>query len=246
MKTSSVLRLLVIVVSSAGFAIAQNAGQLTETWNPVPRVVTPGHLSSDPPSDAIVLFDGRNFSEWESVGGKDIEWKIDDNAMVVSGKSGDIRTKQGFGDCQLHIEWRSPSEVKGHGQERGNSGVYLMGRYELQVLDSYENPTYTNGQAGSIYKQYAPLVNACRKPGEWQSYDIIFTAPRFSADSTAKEMARMTVFQNGVLIQNNATVWGNTFHTGIARYFLHSDKEPILLQDHGNPVSYRNVWIRPL
>jgi hypothetical protein len=246
MKTPRVVSVILAIVLSTTAMLAQDYGKLTEVWNPVPRVVTPGQQASDPPSDAIVLFDGKDLSQWESVSGKDIEWRVADNAVTVNGKSGDIRTKRGFGDCQLHIEWRTPAEVKGHGQERGNSGVYLMGRYELQVLDSYENPTYTNGQAGSIYKQYSPLVNACRKPGEWQSYDIVFTAPRFSADSTAKEPARMTVFQNGVLIQNNVTLWGNTLHTGIPTYSTHSDREPVLLQDHGNPLSYRNIWIRPL
>lgn len=229
-----------------GISAQNDPAELTRVWHPVPKVVAPGKNITDAPSDAILLFNGKNFSGWESTGGNEIKWKADDNAMTVSGGSGDIRTKQGFGDCQLHIEWRTPAEVKGDGQERGNSGVYLMSRYELQVLDSYNNSTYTNGQAGSFYKQFIPLVNACRPPGEWQVYDIIFTAPRFNTDSTIKSPARATVFQNGVLIQNNVSLWGNTVNTGIPKYVMHSDKEPLMLQDHGNPVSYRNIWIREL
>ncbi|HVF96407.1 MAG TPA: DUF1080 domain-containing protein, partial [Flavisolibacter sp.] len=152
----------------------------------------------------------------------------------------------GFGDCQLHIEWRSPAEVKGEGQGRGNSGIFLMGRYELQVLDSYNSKTYSNGQAGSIYKQHMPLVNATRPPGEWQTYDVVFTAPRFSEDSLLKSPARITVLHNGVLVQNNTQLWGGTQYIGLASYQKHGDKEPIVLQDHGNPVSFRNIWIRPL
>jgi hypothetical protein len=246
MKTIRIVCVAFAFLVSMTSLHAQEPGSYTEVWNPVPKVVTPGHMPADPPSDAIVLFDGKDLSQWKSVGGKDIEWKIADKAATVFGKSGDIQTKQGFGDCQLHIEWRTPAEVKGHGQERGNSGVYLMARYELQVLDSYDNATYINGQAGSIYKQYSPLVNVCRPPGEWQSYDVVFTAPRFNADSTVKSPARMTVFQNGVLIHNNVTLWGSTLHVGIPRYVMHGDKGPILLQDHGNPVSYRNIWIREL
>ena len=155
-------------------------------------------------------------------------------------------SNQGFGDCQLHIEWRTPAEVKGDGQGRGNSGIFLMGRYELQVLDNYNNRTYSNGQAGSIYKQLVPLANACRPPGEWQVYDVIWTAPRFNQDSTLKSPARITVIHNGVLVQNNATLWGGTQYIGIPTYDLHSDAEPIVLQDHGNPISFRNIWIRPL
>jgi hypothetical protein len=166
--------------------------------------------------------------------------------MTAIKDAGDIRTKRGFGDCQLHIEWRTPAEVKGEGQGRGNSGVFLMGRYELQVLDSYNNSTYVNGQAGSMYKQYIPLVNVCRPPGEWQSYDVIFTAPQFNADSSLKSPARVTVLQNGVLVQNNVTLWGNTVNEGIPQYIMHPGKLPLVLQDHGDPVSYRNIWIREL
>jgi Domain of Unknown Function (DUF1080) len=157
-----------------------------------------------------------------------------------------IQTKQGFGDCQLHIEWRTPAVVKGDGQGRGNSGVLFMGRYELQIMDSYNNPTYSNGQAGSVYKQHMPMVNVCRPPGEWQAYDVIFTAPQFYADSTLKSAARMTVFQNGVLIQNNVELWGSMQYIGISKYEKHGAKEPLLLQDHRNPVSFRNIWIREL
>src|SRR4030095_16240754 len=166
--------------------------------------------------------------------------------MQVIKDSGNIQTKRAFGDCQLHIEWRTPDTVKGNGQGRGNSGIFLMGLYELQVLDSYKNRTYSNGQAGSIYKQQIPLVNVCRPPGEWQAYDVIFTAPRFNSDSTVKSSARITVLQNGVLVQNNVSIIGGTRYVGIASYKMHADKLPLLLQDHGNAVSYRNIWIREL
>ena len=236
----------VLLLLFSSIVYAQGDPKLTEAWNPVPRVVMPGKTAADPPADAIVLFNGKDFSNWKSVEGNDIKWKLENNAFTVTGGSGDIQTKQGFGDCQLHIEWRAPAEVKGEGQRRGNSGIFFMGRYELQVLDSYNNSTYSNGQAGSIYKQHIPLVNVCRSPGEWQSYDVIFTAPRFSPDSTIKSTAHMTVFQNGVVIQNNVTLWGNTVYIGIPKYEMHSDKEPLILQDHGDAVSYRNIWIRQL
>jgi len=220
--------------------------KLTEIWNPEPRVITPGKTAADPPSDAIILFDGKDASKWKGNDGGNIKWKIADGAMTVAAGTGQITTREGFGDCQLHIEWRTPAEVKGESQGRGNSGIFLMSRYELQVLDSYKNRTYSNGQAASIYKQLPPLVNASRGPGEWQTYDVIFIAPRFNADSTVKSQARITVIHNGVLVQNNAALWGGTQYIGIATYDMHSDKEPIILQDHGNPVSYRNIWIRPL
>jgi len=219
---------------------------LTEIWNPVPKVVSPGKTSQDAPADAVVLFNGKDFSAWNGKGGKPVEWTISDGAMTVKGGSGEIISKQGFGDCQLHIEWRSPAVVKGEGQGRGNSGIFLMGKYELQVLDSYNNKTYSNGQAGSIYKQLVPLVNVSRAPGEWQTYDIIFTAPRFAADGRLQSQARITVLHNGVLIQNNQALWGGTQYIGIAEYNPHSMKESLVLQDHGDAVSFRNIWIREL
>jgi hypothetical protein len=220
--------------------------KLSEYWSPEPRVVNPGKTSLDAPSDAIVLFDGKNFDQWQNNKGGEVKWKIDNGAMTVVAGTGNIQTKKGFGDCQLHIEWRTPAEVKGEGQGRGNSGIFLMGRYELQVLDNYNNKTYVNGQAASIYKQFPPLVNACRPPGEWQTYDIIFTAPRFYEDGTVKSQARITVLHNGVLVQNDVVLLGGTQYIGVANYEKHSDKEPIILQDHGNPVSFRNIWVRPL
>jgi len=235
-----------IFASFYSFSQKTDSASLTEVWHPVPKVVSPGKTSMDAPSDAIVLFDGKDFSKWQSNNGDEVKWKLENNAMTAVSGTTDIKTKQGFGDCQLHIEWRTPTEVKGNGQGRGNSGVYLMSRYDLQVLDSYKNPTYSNGQAGSIYKQYMPMVNACRPPGEWQSYDIIFTAPKFNTDSTLRSPARMTVFQNGILIQNNVSLWGNTVYIGIAKYVMHADKMPLLLQNHGDAVSYRNIWIREL
>ncbi|WP_300602158.1 DUF1080 domain-containing protein [Niabella sp.] len=238
-----------IAVLYAGNSLyAQNGDpKITEVWNPEPRIVTPGSTSADAPSDAIVLFDGSGLSSWERADGKGpASWKLDNKIMTVAKGSGAIRTKQSFGDCQLHIEWRSPAEVKGDGQGRGNSGIFLMSNYELQVLDGYKNRTYSNGQAGSIYKQLIPLANACRKPGEWQTYDIIFTAPRFNKDSTLKSQGRITVIHNGVLVQNNAAILGATQYIGIPQNTFHKEKEPIILQDHGDPVSFRNIWIREL
>lgn len=223
----------------------------TEYWEPVPKLVTPGKTPSDAPSDAIVLYNGKDVEQWQKEKGGAPGWKIDkDGALTVVKGSGNIATKQGFGDCQLHIEWRSPAAIAGASQSRGNSGIFLMGQYELQVLDSYNNPTYVNGQAGSMYKQYAPLVNACRKPGEWQSYDVIFMAPRFFSDGKLQSPARITVLHNGVLVQNNVEIKGHTEWIGQPKYSAHKDKEPLVLQDHGmdggNPMSYRNIWIREL
>jgi len=235
------------VVCFAQKAPRTGDAKLTEYWEPKVRVVTPGKTSVDPPSDAIVLFGGKDLSKWKSQkDGGDARWNIEGDALVVAGGTGGIETKEGFGDCQLHIEWRTPAKVVGESQGRGNSGIFLMGKYELQVLDSYNNPTYSNGQAASIYKQFPPLVNASRGPGEWQIYDIIFTAPLFSADGALKSPARITVFHNGVLVQNNTTIWGSTQYIGTPLYETHGAKEPLALQDHGNPTAYRNIWIRPL
>ena len=219
---------------------------LTEVWLNEPAVVTPGTTAADAPSDAIVLFDGKDASKWVSKSGGKIDWKVDNGALTVGAGKGDITSKDAFGDMQMHIEWRTPSEVKGESQGRGNSGIFIMGLYELQVLDNYNNRTYSNGQAGSIYKQLIPLANACRKPGEWQTYDIVFTAPRFAENGMVKTPARITVIHNGVLVQNNATLVGATEYIGIPVYRKHADKLPIRLQDHGNPVSYRNIWVRNL
>lgn len=219
--------------------------KLTEIWDPVPPVVQPGKTAQDAPSDAIVLFNGKDFSAWNGSKGE-VNWTLEDNAMTIKKGSGGIKTKRGFGDCQLHIEWRTPSVVKGEGQGRGNSGIFLMGRYELQVLDNYNNKTYSNGQVGSIYKQLIPLANPSRQPGEWQTYDVIFIAPKFSADGKLQSQARITVIHNGVLVQNNATLWGGTEYIGTPEYKPHASKEPIMLQDHGDLVSFRNIWIREL
>lgn len=242
------LLFMLTIAAGTGIAHAQKDNpQITEVWNPEPRIVAPGNTNADPPSDAIILFDGKNLNSWEHADGKGAAaWKIANNTATVVKGAGAIKTKQAFGDCQLHIEWRSPAEVKGEGQGRGNSGIFLMGLYELQILDSYKNRTYSNGQAGSIYKQIMPLANAMRKPGDWQTYDIIFTAPRFNKDSTLKSQGRITVIHNGVLIQNNAAILGATQYIGIPTNTWHKEKEPIILQDHGDPVSFRNIWIREL
>jgi hypothetical protein len=236
----------VILVTCPLFSQAPEGNpKLTEVWEPVPPVVTCG-VGTAPPSDAIVLFDGGNFSQWQTAKGDSTKWKLEDGAMTVVKKTGNISTRKGFGDCQLHIEWRTPAKVEGESQGRGNSGIFLQSRYELQVLDSYENRTYSNGQAGSIYKQAIPLVNACRKPGEWQAYDVVYTAPRFAEDGAVQKPAFITVFQNGVLVLNHFELMGPTEYIGQPKYKKHGPKEPLMLQDHGNPVSYRNIWIREL
>jgi hypothetical protein len=227
------------------FAMAQEMKpEETEIWEPEPKIITPGENHSAP-SDAIILFDGTHFSNWESARGGDVKWKLEDGAMTIQKGAGDIQTKQSFGDCQLHIEWRTPSEVVGNSQGRGNSGIFLQSTYELQVLDSYNNRTYSNGQAASIYKQYMPQVNVCRPPGEWQTYDIIYEAPIFQEDGSLARPAYMTVMQNGVLVQNHVMLRGNTPYIGLPKYVKHG-KLPLKLQDHGNPISYRNIWIREL
>jgi len=212
-----------------------------------PPVITPGAKPGDPPSDAIILFDGKDLSGWKSQrDGSAAKWTVQDGYMQVAPRTGPIVTKQEWGDCQLHIEWATPAEVKGEGQGRGNSGVFLMGRYEIQVLDSYQNPTYFHGQAGSVYKQHAPLVNASRKPGEWQTYDIIFSAPLFDEIGNVTKPARVTVLHNGVLVQNNVEIYGETWNDRAPQYIPHPPKGPLALQDHGNPMRFRNVWVRPL
>jgi len=225
---------------------SQTDPKLTEVWNPEPKTIIAGKTPQDPPSDAIVLFNGKDFSNWASDKNEAPKWKLEDGAMTVVKGTGTIHTKQAFGSCQLHIEWRTPSVVVGEGQERGNSGIFLMGKYELQIMDSYNNRTFANGQAGSIYKQHIPLVNACKGPGEWQTFDIIFIAPVLNPDSTMKTPGRFTVFQNGVLVHNNVEIKGTTFNEGPQFYQKHGSKEPLRLQDHGEPVSFRNIWIREL
>ena len=209
---------------------------------PVPDVVTPGDGTA-PPSDAVVLFDGSDLSAWKSGKGDDAKWRVEDGAMIVNG-TGTIETREHFGSCQLHVEWATPAEVKGDSQGRGNSGVFLMGRYEVQVLDSYQNRSYADGQAGALYGQTPPARNACRSPGEWQSYDILFDAPVFEGDRCVTP-ARMTVIHNGVALHHAQELIGATTHRKVATYRPHGDAGPIKLQDHGNPVRFRNIWIRP-
>jgi len=245
MKRSKNCLLLIIALICNVSAFSQGDPKLTEVWEPVPAIVTPGTFTSAP-SDAIILFDGTGLGEWESEKGGEAVWIAKDGILTVNPGKGIIKTKKLFSDCQLHIEWRTPVVVSGEGQGRGNSGIFLQGRYELQVLDSYENITYSNGQAGSIYKQGIPLVNASRKPGEWQSYDVIFKAPRFMDDGRLESPAFITVLHNGVLIQDHFEIRGSTAYIGKPEYKKHGIKEALSLQDHGNDVSYRNIWIREL
>ena len=217
----------------------------TEDWSRRPEVVSPS-LKNRPPSDAIVLYSGKqDLKNWTHSKGDPVRWKAGKYLTVVK-KTGAIQTKEAFGDVQLHIEWRTPKKIEGQGQGRGNSGVFLMGKYEVQVLDSYDNETYYNGQAGSLYKQHIPLVNACRPPGKWQTYDIYFTAPRFNKDKTIKSPAYITVVHNGILIHNHVELKGPTRFIGQPEWEYHEEKLPLMLQDHSNPVSFRNIWIREL
>jgi len=223
--------------------------EMTAIWEPEVKILQPGEKDSDAPSDAIVLFNGTDVnSEWVDSKGNTTNWTVKDGALICVKGSGSIKTKRKFSDFQLHIEWKTPSEVIGESQGRGNSGVYLQGLYELQVLDSYNNRTYRNGQAGSLYKQYAPLVNVSRKPGEWQSYDVIYTAPTFKKDTTTYfTPPRVTVLHNGVLVQNNVSLRGPTISIGIPENFIKKHgAASLILQDHSNPVAYKNIWIREL
>jgi len=256
---------ILIVISFSTFSQNRNWDSLgkeaakTEYYTPVPPVVTPGGLPQDAPSDAIILFNGKDLNAWHGEDStKPAGWKIADGVITVDKKTGGIITKQRFMDFQMHLEWRIPTEITGSSQARGNSGVFLayLGMangfledgYEVQILDCYNNKTYVNGQTGSIYKQAVPLANACKKPGEWQYYDIIWKAPRFNADGSLKTPGYVTVLHNGVLLQNNTEVKGRTKWIGQPDYVAHG-ASPIKLQAHGDPsppVSFRNIWVRPL
>jgi hypothetical protein len=252
---------LLALLLSAGYTFAQlqpnkQTPESSEIWEPVPPIVTPGTYSpstagTSAPSDAIILFDGKNLDQWVANKGYNptnstdpLLWPVKDG-VLYSGKTSSAMTKQQFGDMQLHLEFQTPAKVEGSGQGRGNSGVFLQGRYEVQVLDNYENATYVNGMVGSIYKQAIPLVNPSRKPGEWQSYDIIFNAPKFNKAGMMLEPAYVTVLLNGVLVQNHVAIKGTTEYIGVPKVKAH-DKGPIILQDHGNPVGFRNIWVREL
>lgn len=247
--------LLISLCCSSFYAFAQKAApamvpEMTEFWEPEVIVVTPSASGNTllPPSDAIVLFDGKDLTKWVDKNGDNAKWTVKDGVFTVKKGTGNIKTVREFNDFQLHIEWLVPGNITGKSQARGNSGIFLQGKYELQVLDSYNNRTYANGQAGSIYKQAPPLRNAMRPPGQWNVYDIIYTAPRFKEDGALFTPARVTVVHNGILIQNNFEIKGNTEYIGLPKYVAHG-KGPLILQDHGDPsepVSFRNIWIREL
>jgi hypothetical protein len=216
---------------------------------PQPRVVTPGTASTPeqpgrPPSDAIVLFDGADLSKWAGQDG-DARWKVEHGYMEVVAGTGSIHTREHLGDGQIHLEWATPAEVKGNSQGRGNSGVFVMGRYEIQVLDCYENPTYADGTAAAVYGEFPPLVNACRRPGEWQTYDAVWFGPRFDGDRLIRP-ARLTLLHNGVLVHHDLHLTGPTSHRRVEPYAPHPEAGPLELQDHGNPVRFRNIWFRPM
>ena len=243
-----------VVAALAGGA----GGEVSKVWaihdegRPQPRVVDPGTPSTleragTPPADAVVLFDGKSLAHWRTdKDGSAAKWTLGDGYMEVAPGAGDIRTEQAFGDCQLHVEWAAPAPGKGEGQDRGNSGVFLMGLYEVQVPDSYGSKTYPDGQAAALYGQYPPLVNASRPPGQWQTYDIVFRAPRFDGAGKLTRPARVTVLHNGVLVQDDRPLSGPTAHKARPPYKAQADKLPLKLQDHAHAVRYRNIWVREL
>lgn len=260
---------LLTLISLGAFGQTQPDPKATEVWDPKPKIVTPGKLCGEPPADAIILFDGQNLNEWQNPQFKgepanidgiekmlkerdenfkhaEAGWSIMDKDLVVKPGNGAIETKKSFNNFQLHIEWLSPVATGKQGQGYSNSGIFLMSLYELQVLNSFENQTYSNGQAGSMYKQIMPLVNASRPPGEWQMYDVIFSSPVYSERGELVTPARVTVFHNGVLIQNNAALKGPTCFVGQTRPIVHPAKMPLRLQDHGDQIRFRNIWIREL
>lgn len=244
MKIEKCLVLVCLMTSTVGFG--QMKPEETEVWEPEPKVVTPV-VNGLPPSDAIVLFDGSDLDTWQEVESKEkVNWRITDGCMEVVPQTGSIQTKQNFGDVQLHLEWMTPAtDADITGQAKSNSGVFFQGKYEVQILDSYQNRTYSNGQAGAVYKQYAPLVNAMNKPGEWQTYDIVFTAPKFDGQDQLVSPGYLTVIHNGVLIQNHVEIKGSTVYQGLPSYEVHGNG-PIMLQDHDNPIRFRNIWVREL
>jgi hypothetical protein len=252
-KFPAVFCLSIALLFSAASTQAQTDGkwEIHDLHRPQPAIVTPGTSSTQDaagkvPSDAVVLFDGKELSQWLDQNGGPAKWKVENGYTEVVPETGYIHTKAPFGDCQLHVEFSEPVPPKGESQERGNSGVFLMGLYEIQVLDSYENKTYPDGQAAAVYGQYPPLVNASRPPGQWQSYDIVFHAPHFDKSGKLLRPARVTVFHNGVLVQDNVEIRGRTAIGDIPTYVPGPDKAPLALQDHGDLVRYRNIWIRPL
>jgi len=242
---------LLLVLATPACPQADTKWKIHDRSRPLPPVIDPGTASTPDapgraPSDAIILFDGKDLSKWAHEDGSAAKWKVANGYAEVAPKSGYIYTRQAFGDCQLHVEFAEPQPAKGADQQRGNSGVFLMGLYEIQVLDSYENKTYADGQAAAVYGQYPPLVNAARPPGQWQSYDIVFHGPRFDASGKLLRPARVTVFHNGVLVQDNVEIRGRTAIGDIPTYEPGPDKAPLALQDHGDPVRFRNIWIREL
>jgi hypothetical protein len=237
---------ILLLLSLCNPVNAQKDHLVTEQWKPEPVVVVPGNNPGSSPSDAVILFNGTGVNAWQQADGKEAKWTVKENTLTILPGSGDLQTKEKWGDCQLHIEWKIPSDIAGEGQARGNSGIFFMGRYELQILDSYRNKTFSNGQAASVYKQHVPLVNASRPPGEWQSFDIIFTAPRFSEKGTLITPAYLTVHYNGVLVLNHVALWGGVRNTGLPVYEKHDAKDVLRIQDHGAPLSFRNIWIREL
>ena len=238
LRLAAATGLVLAAVAANGIAL-QREYKSGIVW-PEPKVVAPGEKPGDPPADAIVLFDGKDLSQWNN--GEN--WEVKDGYAIVS--KSNITTKESFGDCQLHLEFATPEEVKGRGQGRGNSGIFLMDRYEVQILDSHENTTYFDGQCAAVYKQCPPMVNVCRKPGEWQTLDIIFTAPRFSEDGRVAKPAYITVLHNGVVVHNHFEIQGGTFFDRPAAYSKHAERQPIRLQNHRNPVKIRNIWIREI
>ena len=236
---------LILVSEAIGQLPSLNDWEVHDLDRPQPQMVTPGDLHSSPlSSDAIILFNGSDSGEWTHMNGEPILWYVKDGYMEVNPGTGTIMTKRSFGDVQLHIEWATPNS--GSGQDSGNSGVYLMSTYEIQILNSFGNETYPDGQAASLYGQYPPLVNASRPPLEWQSYDIIFHKPHFKEDGSLEKPATVTVFHNGILVQNHVVLTGPTAHKSRPSYTAHEDSLPILLQDHNEPTRFRNIWIRDL
>jgi hypothetical protein len=246
-----VCALLLMSVSTLSHAQVDTHWKIHDPDRPVPPVVDPGTASTQDspghaPSDSVVLFDGKDLSKWAATDGGAAKWKVENGYFEIVPKTGYIHTREAFGDCQLHVEFAEPSPAKGEGQDRGNSGVFLQGLYETQVLDSYQSKTYADGQAGAIYGQYPPLVNASRPPGQWQTYDIVFHGPRFDKDGKLLRPARETVFHNGVMVQDNVELSGPTANGKRPPYERTPEKLPLALQDHNHPVRYRNIWIREL